>query len=110
MAASLGIWAQAVIGQNSYPVQGSGLQVYPTPSMPYSRYPYTHKKRMPKKATPANGKFFALYPTPQAAPLKTQKMMMKLPPNRGVSVVGPRSIHYPTLYRNPTPVRILGSH
>jgi hypothetical protein len=130
-----GARAQSLAGPNSYPAPGSGLRVYPTPSMPYPRLPYTHKKAMPRKASNGQGKFYPLYPTPKATPLRSQKLKplpaqgtvlspasrqahyplpppkplsppnpRPLPPNGVVSVMGPRSLNYHTLYQNPTPV------
>jgi hypothetical protein len=111
MAAGLGIWAQSVAGQNSYPVPGSGLQVYPTPKIAIPRLPYTRKKPMLRKTNTSQGKFFPLYPTPQPTSIRSQKFQ-KRPRNGPVSVLGPRQINYPTLYQNPglNPRPTMGMH
>jgi len=112
MAAVLGLLAQSATGQNAYPVQGSGLQAYPTPKIAIPRLPYT-RQHVVVKPTPSRGKFFPLYPnlTPKPTVIRSQKLQPQ-PPNGMVSVMGPRQLNYPTLYQNPglNPRPTMGMH
>jgi hypothetical protein len=92
--------AQSPAGQKaSYPVQGSGLAVFPTP-MP-SAVPKSFFLRPARPtATVVRNRFFPLNPKAKPTPPRGQKLKTQ---NKGkpATVSGPRDIHYPSLYQDP---------
>lgn len=73
----------------------------PQPALP--KFPYTFKRSLKPTPTPFRAKFYSLNPTPHPTPLKSTKAGPKPLNNGAVSVLGPRNLHYHTLYQDPTP-------
>jgi hypothetical protein len=89
----------APIAKDAYPLQRPGLPAYPTPvkrTLSNSRVVRKVKPGPPKKQSG----FIPLYPNGKPTPVRVQKIQ-KPPMSGPVSVLAPRNIPYPSLYRDP---------
>ncbi len=100
-----GLLAQTMPGpQTSFLPPRPQLHPKPTPVGRASQNFQAYRRSLQPKHKTVQNKFYSLNPKPKPTPQRTQNLPGKPltgnPINQAATVMGPRQIHYPTLYQD----------